>query len=120
MYVLIKAVFDTHTLGMTPKQCNQSEGFAELLEIAGSSLTWNTHAFTALIHTLQPKAEGFDLTPGDDNAVGVRVFLSAFPDGLPVVGDGFEDELSTRYRVTRIARTPGDLTVTFECEVSYA
>lgn len=104
---------------MTPKQRDQSEGIAELLEIAGSSLRWNGHAFTALIRTLQPKAEGFDLTPGDDNAVGVRVFASAFPDGLPVVGDGFEDDQGICYRVTRIVRTPGDITVTFECEVSY-
>ena len=105
---------------MTPKQSDQSEGFAELLEIAGSSLTWNSHPFTALIRTLQPKAEGFDLTPGDDSAVGVRAFISAFTDRLPVVGDGFEDDLGDRYRVTRIVRTPGDLIVTFECEVSYA
>jgi hypothetical protein len=105
---------------MTPKERDQSEGFTELLEVAGSSLTWSDHAFTALIRTLQPKAEGFDLTPGDDNTVGVRAFLSAFADGLPVVGDGFEDEQGTRYRVTRIVRTPGDLTVTFECEVSYS
>jgi hypothetical protein len=104
---------------MTPKQHDQSEGFAELLEIAGASLTWNGHSFTALIRTLQPKAEGFDLTPGDDNAVGVRVFISAFPDRLPALGDGFEDELGTRFRVTRVVRTPGDITVTFECEVSY-
>ncbi|MBC2593783.1 hypothetical protein H5P28_05865 [Ruficoccus amylovorans] len=104
---------------MTSKQHDQAEGFAELLEIAGSSLVWNDHPFTALIRTLQPKAEGFDLTPGDDNAVGVRAFVSAFPDGLPVVGDGFEDELGARYRVTRIIRTPGDLTVNFECEISY-
>jgi hypothetical protein len=105
---------------MTPKQHDQSEGFTELLEIAGTSLSWNDHAFTALIRTLQPKAEGFDLTPGDDNTVGVRGFIAAFSDGLPVVGDGFEDEQGTRYRVTRIVRTPGDLTVTFECEMSYA
>ena len=105
---------------MTPKQRDQSEGFAELLEVAGSSLTRNEHPFTALIRTLQPNAESFDLTPGDDNAVGVRAFISAFPDGLPVVGDGFEDEQGTHYRVTRIVRTPGDLTTTFECEVSYS
>jgi hypothetical protein len=104
---------------MTPKQCDQAEGFAELLEIAGTSLAWNDHPFTALIRTLQPKAEGFDLTPGDDNAVGVRAFISGFPDGLPVVGDGFEDDQGGRYRVTRIVRTPGDLTLSFECEVSY-
>ncbi|MBC2592792.1 hypothetical protein H5P28_00815 [Ruficoccus amylovorans] len=104
---------------MTPKQYDQSEGFAELLEIAGTSLAWNDHSFTALIRTLQPKAEGFDLTPGDDNTVGVRVFASAFPDGLPVAGDGFEDGQGTRYRVTHIVRTPGDLTINFECEVSY-
>jgi hypothetical protein len=104
---------------MTPKQHDQSEGFAELLEIAGALLNWNGHAFTALIRSLQPKAEGFDLTPGDDNAVGVRGFISGFPDGLPVVGDGFEDEQGSRYRVTRIVRTPGDLTVNFECEVTY-
>ncbi|QYY34607.1 hypothetical protein [Ruficoccus sp. ZRK36] len=105
---------------MTPKQSDQSEGFAELLEIAGTYLSWNGHPFMALIRTLQPKAEGFDLTPGDDNAVGVRGFVSSFPDRLPVVGDGFEDEQDTRYRVTRIVRTPGDLTIYFECEVSYA
>lgn len=107
-------------MGMTPKQHDQSEGFAELLEVAGTSLSWNDHVFTALIRTLQPKAEGFDLTPGDDIAVGVRAFVSAFPDGLPLVGDGFEDEQGTRYRVTRIVRTPGDLTINFECEVSYS
>jgi len=105
---------------MTPKQRDQSEGFAELLEAAGSFLTWNGHPFAALIRTFQPKSEGFDLTPGDDNAVGVRAFISAFPEGLPVVGDGFEDDQGARYRVTRIVRTPGDLTVTFECEVSYS
>jgi len=112
--------FDKPLFGMTPKQHDQSEGFAELLEVTGSSLSWNDHPFTGLFRTLQSKAEGFDLTPGDDNAVGVRAFISTFPDGLPVVGDGFEDEQGTRYRVTRIVRTPGDLTVTFECEVSYA
>ena len=107
-------------MGMTSKQRDQSEGFAELLEVAGSFLSWNNHPFAALIRTLQPKTEGFDLTPGDDNAVGVRVFISAFPERLPLVGDSFEDESGTRYRVTRSVRTPGDLTVNFECEVSYS
>lgn len=104
---------------MNPKQTDQAEGFAELLEVAGSRLNWDGHEFAALIRTLQPQEERYDLTPGDDNAVGVRAFRSAFGDTLPAIGAGFVDELGTHYRVTRITRTPGDLTVTFECEVTY-
>jgi hypothetical protein len=103
---------------VNPKQSDQAEGFAELLDVAGSRLTWDEHEFLALVRTLQPKAEGFDLTPGDDNAVGIRTFRSAFGETLPTIGTSFEDELGTLYRVTRITRTPGDLTLTFECEVS--
>jgi hypothetical protein len=104
---------------MTAKQSDQTEGFAELLEVSGSLLTWEDREFPALIRTLQPKEERFDLTPGDDNVVGVRTFLSAFGRTLPPVGSFFEDELGTSYRVMRITRTPGDLTLTFECEVTH-
>lgn len=102
---------------MKLKQTDQSEGFSELLEVAGSEFTWREHPLTALIRTLQPKVEGFDLTPCDDNSVSVRALRSVFLGGLPAIGDHFEDESGTSYRVTRISRIPGDLTVTFECEV---
>jgi len=104
---------------VNPKQSDQAEGFAELLDVAGSRLNWDGHEFAALIRTLQPQEERYDLTPGDDNAALIRAFRSAFGGSLPAIGAGFEDELGTHYRVTRIARTPGDLTVTFECEVTH-
>lgn len=53
---------------MNPKQTDQAEGFAELLEVAGSRLNWDGYEFAALIRTLQPQEQRYDLTPGDDNA----------------------------------------------------
>ncbi len=104
---------------MNPKQSDESEGFAELLEVAGFLLTWGGIAFTALIRTLQPSAEKFDLSVGDDNSVQVRAFASAFPNSLPTVGTSFEDILGTLYRVRRANRTPGSPIITFECEVTH-
>lgn len=104
---------------MNEKQSDQVEGFSELLDVAGSRITWDGREFAALVRTLQPQEERYDLTPGDDNTVGVRAFRSAFGETLPTIGACFVDELGTHYRVTRIIRTPGDLTVTFECEVNY-
>jgi len=95
------------------------EGFNELLQIAGEDLTWGGIAFTALIRTLQPSAEKFDLSVGDDDAVQVRAFASAFPNSLPTVGTSFEDILGTFYRVRRVTRTPGNPIITFECEVTH-
>ena len=97
----------------------QHEGFNELLQIAGEDLTWGGIAFTALIRTLQPSAEKFDLSVGDDDAVQVRAFASAFPNSLPTVGTSFEDILGTLYRVRRVTRTSGNPIITFECEVTH-
>jgi len=104
---------------VNPKQSDESEGFAELLEVAGFLLTWGGIAFTALIRTLQPSSEKFDLSVGDDDAVQVRAFASAFPNGLPTVGVAFEDILGTLYRVRRVIRPPSTPIITFECEVSH-
>jgi hypothetical protein len=102
------------------KRQDQSEGFAELLEIAGEDLTWNGQPFRALIATTQPGQSRYDLTPADDNAVRVRAFLSEFPGGLPRPGHYFTDEDGATYRIEDVERTPRSLTVTFTCEVTYA
>lgn len=98
-------------------QHDQLEGFSELLAAAGAALSWGEHSFTALITTLQPKVESFDLTPGDDAAVSVRALRSVFPDALPAIGEHFEDEFGTGYRITRVIPAPGNLIMSFECEV---
>ncbi len=95
------------------------EGFSELLQIAGEDLTCGGIAFTALMRTLQANAEKFDLSVGDDDAVQVRAFASAFPDSLPTVGTSFQDLLGTLYRVRRVTRRPGNPIITFECEVTH-
>ncbi len=104
---------------MNQRANDSLEGFSELLQIAGEDLTWGGIAFTALIRTMQPSAEKFDLSVGDDDAVQVRAFAAAFPNALPTVGTSFEDILGTLYRVRRVTRTPGSPIITFECEVSH-
>jgi hypothetical protein len=101
------------------KQSDQTEGFIELLEMGGSTLSWNGVEFSALITKLEPKEERYDLTPGDDSAVGVRTLLSSFNPTLPCVGSYFNDQDGTLYRVIRLIRIPNDLTLTFECEVTF-
>ncbi len=103
---------------MNERAANSVEGFSELLQIAGEDLTWGGIAFTALIRTLQANAEKFDLSVGDDDAVQVRAFATAFPNGLPTVGESFEDSLGTLYRIRRVSRRPGNPIITFECEVT--
>lgn len=104
---------------MNQRAADGMEGFSELLRIAGEDLTWSGIAFTSLIRTLQPSPEKFDLSVGDDDAVQVRAFASAFPNGLPTVGTSFEDILGTVYRVRRITRIPSTPIITFECEVTH-
>jgi len=95
------------------------EGFRELLAVAGVELAWGGVGFPALLSAVEPKAEPYDLTPGDDNAVAVRVLLKAFPDGLPVVGDSFSGPAGEACRVRRVKRSPNGITITFECEVTH-
>lgn len=103
---------------MNQRSADSVEGFSELLQVAGENLTWSGVAFTALIRTLQANTERFDLSVGDDDAVQVRAFATAFPNGLPTGGESFEDSLGALYRIRRITRRPGNPIISFECEVT--
>lgn len=95
------------------------EGFSELLAAVGVGLIFDGQQLRALITTEQPKPEGFDLTPGDDQRVRVAAFASAF-QYLPAIGDYFEDENGYQYRIRSRRQRPGQPVIRFSCEVSEA
>ena len=105
-------------MSMTTKQADCTEGFLELLSIAGRALSWDNLQFNALIKSADPAQEEYDLTPGDDTEVVVSALLSNFNDGLPRIGDVLSDEDSYNYRIQKIERIPGKPVVRFHCQVT--
>jgi hypothetical protein len=93
------------------------EGFAELLKSVGVDLLWQDETFRAVLTTEQPSPQPYALTPGDDETVRVSALRSVFPE-LPAIGDYFEDDSGTRYRIKRRRQRPGQPVVRFSCEVS--
>lgn len=94
------------------------EGFLELLDAAGVDLVYDELSFRAILKTETPSKEGYDLTPGDDQAVQVSALASSFADKLPAIGDYFTDENDTRYRTKSRRQRPGQPIIRFSCEVS--
>lgn len=93
------------------------EGFVELLDAVGVELRFGEARFRALLSTEAPANEPYDLTPGDDQAVQVSAFASAFTT-KPAIGDYFEDDAGTRYRIKSRRQRPGQGIIRFSCEVS--
>ncbi|MDP0498680.1 MAG: hypothetical protein Q7P63_01145 [Verrucomicrobiota bacterium JB022] len=105
---------------MNQRQIDEAEGFAELLTISGIELTHKGSPFQALLGDIDRDAEPYDLTPGDDDAVTVKTWLSSFPGGLPREGAYFEDASGASYRLISADRKPAKLTVIFTCSVTYS
>ena len=93
------------------------EGFAELLDAVGVDLRFGGESLRAVLSTEQPSNEPYDLTPGDDQAVQVSAFASAFMT-TPVIGDYFEDDAGNQYRIKSRRLRPGQSIIQFSCEVS--
>ena len=93
------------------------EGFAELLEAVGIDLYYGGESFRAVLSTEQPSNEHYDLTPGDDQAVQITAFASAFMT-TPAIGDYFEDDADNQYRIKSRRIRPGQSIIRFSCEVS--
>lgn len=91
------------------------EGFAELLEAVGIDLRFGGEVFRAVLSTEQPSNEPYDLTPGDDQAVQVSAFVSAFTT-RPAIGDYFEDDAGNQYRIKSRRLRPGQSIIRFSCE----
>lgn len=93
------------------------EGFAELLEAVGVELRFNDATIKAVLSTEQPSNEPYDLTPGDDQAVQISAFVSAFATA-PAIGDYFDDDAGNQYRIKSRRQRPGQQIIRFSCEVS--
>ena len=93
------------------------EGFAELLDVVGVDLSYADKPFRGVLSTEQPTEEPYALTPGDDQAVMISAFASAF-SSRPAIGDYFEDDSGNNYRIKSRRQRPGQLIIRFSCEVS--
>lgn len=93
------------------------EGFAELLDVVGVDLNYADKPFRGVLSTEQPTEEPYTLTPGDDQAVMISAFASAFIL-RPAIGDYFEDDSGNHYRIKSRRQRPGQLIIRFSCEVS--
>ena len=93
------------------------EGFAELLDVVGVDLNYSDNPFRGVLSTEQPTEEPYALTPGDDQAVMISAFASAF-NSRPAIGDYFEDDSGNHYRIKSRQQRPGQLIIRFSCEVS--
>ena len=95
------------------------EGFGELLEAEGTTLFYGVEPFRALVRTLRPSDDRFDLSPTDNDAVET----TSFRDGIPAlalrVGAHLRDEAGVGYRVTRLRRSTNRELVKFECVVDH-
>lgn len=94
---------------------DHSEGFTDLLEIAGTDFQYQGQAFRGLLNRHEPQQEAFDLTPTDDDAVIVFTDPNLLPEGLLKVGAYFSDVMEVQYRITKMKRPPGKPFVQLEC-----
>lgn len=93
------------------------EGFSELLEADGRTLQHSEEDFRALVRTVRPPEESFDLSPTDNDAVEVTAFRDEIPDPARRVGAHLQDAEGVRYRVTRLRRSTNRALVKLECVV---
>ena len=93
------------------------EGFGELLDASGRTLVAAGVSFRAIVRTVQPPNESFDLSPSDNDAVMVSALRADIPAAAIQVGAGLTDEDGFRYRVTRLHRSPNRQIVQLQCTV---
>jgi len=93
------------------------EGFTELLEASGRTLVTGQESFRALVRTLRPKSDSFDLSPTDNDTVLVSALRDTAPASAVRVGASLSDEQGFCYRVTRLHRSPNRAIVQMECVV---
>lgn len=103
---------------MNPLAADTLEGFQELLDLSGVTLTWNDTHFQALLNADVPTAERYDLTPGDDREVTVSAFISTFPGPRPAIGDSLEDGNGGRCRITAVRPKTGLPIIRFTCRLT--
>ena len=93
------------------------EGFTELLDTVGVDLQYGELTFRGVLVTEQPTEAPYALTPGDDQAVMISAFASAF-NSQPAIGDYVEDDSGNHYRIKSRRQRPGQIIVRFSCEIS--
>lgn len=101
-----------------PHNDDMTEGFLELLDTCGVSLRWENILSRAIFSAQSPASAPYALTPGDDQDVRIAALASVFSQSLPAIGDYFEDDNDTRYRIKSRIQRPGQPIIRFTCEVS--
>lgn len=98
-------------------EADHLEGFEELLNMSGRLLLFGTEHFRAVIKTLEPPAEAYDLAPTENDSVLITAFRNEIPSAAVKVGISLTDSDGFFYRVSRLKRSPNHPLVKLECTV---
>jgi hypothetical protein len=116
-FIFFRRPVDSAILAMPQKTADLTEGFDELLAIAGERLQWGGVEFDALLRDIEPNREPYDFAPGEDNELWVAARRADFAAAAPKAGDVFTDPAGRHYRVVAVRNAPADIALRFKCQL---